>query len=122
MPLSEREKRILDDIEKQLYAEDPGFARSVRRRAPRLDEIHRVKLGASVLLIGFVVLIAFFVTGSLLAGVAAFAGMVAGIVLIAGSLRDLSAGRRSEASGRKQRLGALLEEWERRVKQRYKRL
>ncbi|MHA3704809.1 DUF3040 domain-containing protein [Jatrophihabitans sp. YIM 134969] len=37
MPLSEHEQRLLDDIEKALYAEDPKFAASVRtakRRRP----------------------------------------------------------------------------------------
>lgn len=37
MPLSEHEQRLLDDIEKALYAEDPKFAatvRTVKRRRP----------------------------------------------------------------------------------------
>lgn len=108
-------------MEKQLYAEDPRFARSVRKKVPRLDEARRAKLGVVVLLVGFAALIAFFVTSSLLAGVTAFAAMVAGIVLIASSLRDLNVGRGATPEGKNALLGARLQDWEQRFRQRYKR-
>jgi hypothetical protein len=37
MPLSDHEQRMLDQIESALYAEDPKFASSVRRRVARPD-------------------------------------------------------------------------------------
>lgn len=120
VPLSEREKRILEDIEKQLYQEDPAFARGVRRSAPRMDEIRRTKWGIVTFLVGFACLIAFFVTGWVIAGVAAFASMVAGIVLVAGALREIAAGRRSTDPGRREAVAQWLAEWEKRVRQRYK--
>jgi Protein of unknown function (DUF3040) len=122
VPLSEREKRILDEIEKQLYEEDPSFARTVRRRVPRMDDARRAKLGVLLFVFGLVSLLAFFVWGSLPAGVFAFAAMVAGIVLVAGSLRGLSSSQGARGSRPREQLGRMLSEWEQRVRQRYKRL
>ncbi len=122
MPLSEREKRILDEIEKQLYEEDPAFARTVRRRSPRMDDVRRGKLGVLTFILGFVALIGFFIWGSLPAGVVAFAAMVTGIVLVTGSLRGLASSRGARGVPPREQLGRMLSEWERRVRDRYKRL
>ena len=60
MPLSEHEQRMLEQIEKALYAEDPKFAHSVRARDPRVHYRRRVILAAIGFLLG---------AGLLLAGV-----------------------------------------------------
>ena len=120
MPLSEREKRIFDEIERQLGVEDPAFARDAHKGSTRMDEMRRLRWGATSFLAGFVILIGFFVSGWLIAGVAAFAAMVAGIVLVAGSLRDIASTRRS-GQGPRERVARVLEGWEQRMRQRYKR-
>lgn len=113
MPLSEREQKILEEIESHLHQEDPKLARGGRRRS-----LLSVKLGGVLFLAGFAALIAFFVLQNILLGVLAFAAMVAGIVLIAGSMResflvgDSPADRVSRAFGR----------WEERLRQRNRRL
>jgi hypothetical protein len=123
VPLSEREKRILDEIEKGLYKEDPGFARDVREKSPHFEERRRARLGALVFVAGFVLLFGFFVSGLVLVGIAAFGLMVAGIVLIAGALHSLVHNRSAAPSARwPTRLGGMMRGWEERVKQRYKRL
>lgn len=121
MPLSEREQKILEEIERNLYEEDPKFARDVRRRAPRMDEVRRIKLGAVLFASGLAVLVGFFVSQSLLIGVVAFGAMVAGIVLVAGSIRGVGPVRSRDARGRRDRLARRFEEWESRMRQRYKR-
>lgn len=121
MPLSEHEQRILEEIEKNLYQEDPGFARDVRRRAPLMDEVRRVKLGIFVFVCGFALLIGFFVSTSVLVGVGAFVAMVAGIVLVAGGMKSLAAGRRGSARPGRDRLDALMQRWEQKLRRRYKR-
>ncbi len=62
MPLSEHEQRLLDDIEKALYAEDPKFAASVRtakRRSPGRRwipiSIIGVLAGLGLVLLGLVI-------------------------------------------------------------------
>jgi hypothetical protein len=123
VPLSEQEKRILDEIEKGLSKEDPGFARTVREKSPHFGERRRARIGVLVFITGFVLLFAFFISGAVLVGIAAFSGMVAGIVLIAGALHTLVHKRSDVPSARwSTRLGERIRRWEERVKQRYKRL
>ena len=59
MPLSEHEQRLLDQIERALYAEDPKFASSVRgarlrrpSRRRRLQGIALFVLGVALLVLG----------------------------------------------------------------------
>lgn len=85
MPLSERERRILEEMEKNLYQEDPGFAGGLRRRSA-IPKSMRRRLGAGLFVVGFALLISFFVTGRIVLGVLAFGTMVAGMVLVAGSI------------------------------------
>ena len=42
VPLSDHEQRMLEQIEKALYAEDPKFAHSVRARDPRVHYKRRM--------------------------------------------------------------------------------
>ena len=123
MPLSEQEKRILDEIEKGLYKEDPGFARTVREKSPHFGERRRARTGVLVFIAGFVLLFAFFISGHVLVGIAAFGAMVGGIVLIAGALHTLVHKRSDIPSARwPTRMNELMRRWQERVKQRYKRL
>ncbi|WP_033262562.1 DUF3040 domain-containing protein [Amycolatopsis vancoresmycina] len=62
MPLSEHEQRLLDQIERELYAEDPKFASTVRgtrlRRPARRRRIQGIALfvvGVALLVLGVVV-------------------------------------------------------------------
>ena len=119
MPLSEREQRILEEIEKNLHEEDPTFARTVREQAPAMDEVRRIKLGVALFVIGFAVMISFFFSGAVGVGVLAFGLMVAGIVLTAGALRVIATERRS-GSDHRERLARRLGGWEERLRQRYK--
>lgn len=121
MPLSEREQRILEEIEKNLYQEDPSFARDVGRRSPRMDEVRRAKLGVLTFLCGFALLIGFFVSRSVLVGVIAFGAMVGGIVLVAGAIKGLASGRGMPQGIRRDRLTALIHSWEQRLRRRYRR-
>jgi hypothetical protein len=123
VPLSEQEKRILEEIEKGLYKEDPRFARGVREKSPHFGERRRARMGVLVFIAGFVLLFTFFVSGLVLVGIAAFGVMVAGIILIAGALHTLVDKRSDVASARlSTRLGSTMRRWEERVKRRYKRL
>jgi Flp pilus assembly protein TadB len=125
VPLSEREQKILQEIERDLYQEDPTFARD-QRRAPRFGEGTKARLGALVFVCGFLTLIAYFVVAvrpafspalSLVLGVASFAAMVTGIVVLVSSLRAL-AGRSNQP---RDRLTQALKRWESRIRERYKR-
>jgi hypothetical protein len=119
VPLSEREQRILEEIEKNLHEEDPTFASNVRQQNPPMDEMRRIKLGIALFVVGFAVMISFFFSGAVGIGVLAFGLMVTGIVLTAGALRVLAMERRPGAD-RRERLARRLGGWEERLRQRYK--
>lgn len=62
MPLSEHEQRLLEQIERELYAEDPKFASTVRgarigrpTRRRRLQGIALFVVGVALLVLGVVV-------------------------------------------------------------------
>src|SRR5688572_4943797 len=87
VPLTDREKQILDDIEKNLSVEDPRFARGIRQ--PWSHKLRQVKIGLAVFLMGLALLMGFFATQNVFIGVAAFAAMVGGIVLMSTATGDI---------------------------------
>ncbi len=118
MPLSEREQRILEEIEKTLYKEDPAFAEDVERGGSRHDR-RTARLGAALTVAGFITLILFFITSAVLVGVIAFGAMVAGIVLVVGSLRSRFSDDATRV-GINERFGSLARSWEERLRDRYR--
>jgi hypothetical protein len=58
VPLSEHEQRLLDQIERALYAEDPKFASTVRSTDLRSHLRRRIKRMAVLLAIGFALFVA----------------------------------------------------------------
>ena len=81
MPLSEHEQRLLDQIERALYAEDPKFASTVRSTDLRTHMRRRLRRAGVVLAIGFVLLIAGVPTQNFAVGLAGFIVMLGALVL-----------------------------------------
>jgi hypothetical protein len=122
VPLSDSEQRILEEIEKNLYADDPAFARGVRRRRPRFSEFHRLRLGVLTLLAGVGLLLWFFFSPNLILGVLAFGAMVAGIVFATRSLWGLASDKRRRSPAHRERMASAVRQWEAKLRDRYKRL
>lgn len=57
MPLSEHEQRLLEQIERALYAEDPKFASSVRGARMRSPSRRRRLQGIALFVLGLVLLV-----------------------------------------------------------------
>jgi hypothetical protein len=115
VPLSDREQKILEEIERNLYEEDPRLAREVTRRS-RLDNSSRLKLGLLLFVLGLAILVGFFASGLVLIGVVAFGSMVTGLVLLAGSAKDFASAARP---GREQ-VSHRFSQWEQRLREKYK--
>ena len=98
MPLSEHEQRLLDQIERALYQEDPKFASSVRATDLRTHMRRRLRRAALVLTLGFLLL---------LTGLIGFGGKAIGtvigitgfIVMVGALLLAMSSWRRLQPSG-----------------------
>ncbi len=97
MPLSEHEQRLLDQIERALYQEDPKFASSVRATDLRTHMRRRLRRAAIVLTLGFLLL---------LVGLIGFGGKPAGtaigitgfVVMVGALLLAMSSWRRLQPS------------------------
>jgi predicted tellurium resistance membrane protein TerC len=79
VPLSEHEQRLLDQIERALYAEDPKFATTVRSTDLRTHARRRVRRAGVLFGIGFVLLLAG-VTNPVV-GIAGFVVMLVALVI-----------------------------------------
>jgi len=77
MPLSEHEQRLLEQMEKALYAEDPKFATSLRSNSTAANR-SRAALGVLAVLGGLGVLLAGMAMPLAILGVVGFVVMLAG--------------------------------------------
>ena len=105
MPLSDHEQRMLDQIEKALYAEDPKFAQSVRARDPRVHYRRRLTQAAIGFLLGVGLLLAGILTKWVWLSVAGFLVMLTCALWALANWRHMhgTRPRRPQAGGRKQR-------------------
>lgn len=115
-PLSEHEQKILDEIEKNLYADDPR--RGARGRAAG---VQLIRIGTITFITGLALMIGFFVSRSLVVGVLAFVAMVGGIVLVTTGIRQVAGARESSSLGTRERAARAVEGWGDRIRQRFKR-
>jgi peptidoglycan/LPS O-acetylase OafA/YrhL len=98
MPLSEHEQRLLDQIERALYAEDPKFASTVRgarlrrpSRRRRLQGIALFVLGVALLVLGVIL--------PLKPGGVPVVSLLGFLVMFLGALLTLSALRHGGGEG-----------------------
>jgi Protein of unknown function (DUF3040) len=100
MPLSEHEQRLLDQIERQLYADDPKFASTVRAHDLRSHLVKRIKRFVALLLLGLAALVAGTVLRNVVIGVAGFLVMLAAGLVVGRSLTRLSSGERTRGKSK----------------------
>lgn len=87
MPLSEHEQRLLEQMEKALYAEDPKFATSLRSTSAVRAARGRAALGVLAVLAGLSLLVAGVATTLIIVGVLGFTVMLAGAVVTYSAFR-----------------------------------
>lgn len=105
MPLSDHEQRMLEQIEKALYAEDPKFAQSVRARDPRVHYRRRLIQAALGFLLGAGLLVAGVITKYVWMGVAGFLIMLTSAMWALSNWRHMAGigPRRDSDKSRKRR-------------------
>ncbi len=98
MPLSEHEQRLLEQMERALYAEDPKFATSMRSSRGGAGDRRRIVVGVVGLLVGLGLLVAGVAAKLVIVGVLGFLAMLGGIWLVISALRP-SSEQSADASG-----------------------
>ena len=125
MSLSEREQRVLRDLERQLHEEDPALAETIQHPERHLARVspRNIGWGIALVLIGLVVVVSGVVLGhgnglvSVIVGVTGFGLAVAGVALMVRRpplLKDSQSGRGSSRKGRSSFMERQSERWERR--------
>lgn len=89
MPLSDREQQILQEIEDQLYEQDPDFVRGVSSTTLQVHLLRNVRRGVAAFVVGLGVLIVFFFKPTLPIGIAAFLVMLAAATYTYDNLRKI---------------------------------
>ncbi len=87
MPLNDNEQRLLEQMERALYAEDPKFASTMRGAARRGGSLPRMAIGLTGVVVGLVVLVLGVASGEIVIGVIGFLGMLAGTAYALSSRR-----------------------------------
>ena len=87
MPLDDREQRILEEIERQFYQEDPKLAQTVRKTNLAVVTARRVRWASLAVVGGLVVMLVFFTSNRFIA-LAGFLVMTAATVWIVSVLRS----------------------------------
>lgn len=125
MPLSDNEQRLLEQMERALYAEDPKFASTMRGGVRRPGVMRRLLLGGAGIVVGLIVLVLGVAQKQVLLGVLGFVCMLAGtayavssqrrgplgVVGASGTVRPAAGARRRPRASFMQRLE---ERWDRR--------
>jgi len=87
VPLSEHEQRLLEQMERALYAEDPKFASSLRSAGPRPGNRRKAAIGVLTALVGVALLVTGAATSIVVVGVLGFLAMLVGTFLVVTTLR-----------------------------------
>lgn len=90
MALSDREQKLLEQMEKALYAEDPKFASSLRRSGLTIapGERRHVILGLLALMAGLGLVFGSVVSKTVIVGIPGFLLVLTGFVFIARGLQE----------------------------------
>ncbi len=92
MPLSENEQRLLEQMERALYAEDPKFATALRGSDPRRRTRRRVAIASVVFGLGIVLLMTGLVTNLLPVSIFGFVAMLVSAIFAISSYRQVGSG------------------------------
>lgn len=121
MPLSEHEQRLLEQMERQLYADDPKLASTLRGSGRSLRSRHQVILGAIGIVVGLALLVAGVAAQWWPLGVAGFLVMLGcgwwastGWTSTPATGATPSAGKKSAGARRSGFMNRIEERWDRR--------
>lgn len=113
MPLSDREKRLLEEMEAALLTEDPRLVSALSSKSPASPSRNRIMLGAGLLLLGLVTLFGGLIAQVTPIGILGFIIALSGVITAISSISSMSRGPRQPKS--RSNLSARLEQrWENR--------
>ena len=114
MPLSDREKRLLEEMEAALLTEDPRLVSALSSKAPVSPSRNRVLAGVGLLLLGLITLFAGLISQVTPIGILGFVIALSGVIIVISSISAPVRGPR-KASSRTPLSARLEQRWENRA-------
>ena len=99
MPLSDREKRLLEEMEAALLTEDPRLVSALSSKAPVSPSRNRIMAGAGLLLLGLITLFAGLISQVTPIGILGFLFALSGVITAISSISAPVRGPRKASSG-----------------------
>lgn len=99
MPLSDREQRLLDQMERALYQEDPKFATTLRKSTRPSLNSRRLLLGILLFVVGMAGLLGGVATAAIALGVVGFVVMLGGVMVAIAATRTPAASSEAPVAG-----------------------
>jgi hypothetical protein len=113
MPLSDREKRLLEEMEAALLTEDPRLVSALSSKAPVSPSRNRIMAGAGLVLLGLVTLFGGLISQVTPIGILGFVIALGGVITAISSISTTVRGPRKPSS--RTNMSARLEQrWENR--------
>jgi hypothetical protein len=116
MPLSDREKRLLEEMEAALLTEDPRLVSALSSKGPVSPSRNRIMAGAGLILLGLVTLFGGLISQVTPIGILGFVIALAGVITAISSISPMVRGPR-KASSRTNMSARLEQRWENRSKE-----
>ena len=113
MPLSDREKRLLEEMEAALLTEDPRLVSALSSKGPVSPSRNRIMAGAGLILLGLVTLFGGLISQVTPIGILGFVIALGGVITAISSISTTVRGPRN-ASSRTNMSARLEQRWENR--------
>lgn len=92
MPLSDREKRLLEEMEAALLTEDPRLVSALSATGPAAPSRRRIMVGAGLLLVGLITLFTGLISQLTPVGVLGFLICLTGVLITVSSISPMVRG------------------------------
>jgi hypothetical protein len=113
MPLSDREKRLLEEMEAALLTEDPRLVSALSSKAPVSPSRNRIMAGAGLIILGLITLFGGLISQVTPIGILGFVIALGGVITTISSISPMVRGVRKPSS--RTNLSARLEQrWDNR--------
>lgn len=113
MPLSDREKRLLEEMEAALLTEDPRLVSALSSKAPVSPSRNRIMVGGGLVILGLITLFGGLISQVTPIGILGFVIALGGVITAISSISPMARGPR-KASPRSNISARLEQRWDNR--------
>ena len=117
MPLSDREKRLLEEMEAALLTEDPRLVSALTSKAPVSPSRNRIMVGGGLVILGLITLFGGLISQITPVGILGFVIALSGVITAISSISPMVARGPRKPSSRSSLSARLEQRWDNRGNQ-----